>query len=79
LTDAGNQHSASVASTLLPEEVEALAAIALALPDGWIVAVLAPDGQLAIGPENEIPYHTRCWSASPATRRIRRRPWRPVA
>lgn len=64
---------ASVASSsLLPEEVESLAAIALALPDGWIVAVLAPSGQVAIGPEGELPYHVRCWRADPRTRRIRR-------
>ena len=71
--------SASVASSdLLPAEVEALAAIALALPEGWIVAVLAPNGQVAIGPDNEVPYHVRCWQADGRVRRIRRQPLRRV-
>ena len=71
--------SASVASSdLFPAEVEALAAIALALPEGWIVAVLAPNGQVAIGPDNEVPYHVRCWQADGRTRRIRRQPLRRV-
>lgn len=64
---------------LLPEEAEALAAIALSLPDGWVVCILAPEGQVAIGPADELPYHTRCWCADRRSRRIRRQPVRLVS
>lgn len=79
MTETGGSNGASAASSpLLPEEIEALATLALALPDGWIVAILAPNGQVAMGPDSEIPYHTRCWEADPLRRRIRRRPLRQV-
>ncbi len=67
---------ASVASVLLPEEIEALATIALALPDGWVVAILAPHGQVAIAPDAEMPYHTRCWQADRRRRTVRKQPFR---
>lgn len=62
----------SVARTLGSEEVKSLAALALALPHGWVVVVEPPYGQLAITPRVGRRRFHRAWVASGDGRRIYR-------
>lgn len=62
--------SPSVARALSDLEKESLAAIALALPASWVVAVEPPYGQVTITPVAERHRFHRCWVASGSQRRI---------
>lgn len=57
------RHCASEASTFDPLLVEALREIALALPDGWIVQVTGPHGQLVMLPRQYAHAHHRLLAA----------------
>lgn len=53
--------SPSAARALSDLETDDLRATALALPDGWVVALIPPYGQVVIEPRaNRHRYH-RCW------------------
>jgi len=45
----------------MPSEALELAATARALPDGWIVMVTPPHGQLVMLPRRYAHAHHRCW------------------
>lgn len=53
--------SPSVARSLKPSEALELAATAQGLPDGWIVQVTPPHGQLVMLPRRYAFAHHRCW------------------
>ncbi len=54
------EHIASVASVLQPDEVGQLVALARALPDGWIVQITPPHGQLVMLPRSYAHAFHRC-------------------
>jgi hypothetical protein len=64
------EHSPSAARALLPYEVEQITAMAVGLPDSWVVCIEPPFGQMSISPGTERKIRHRCWVASPASRRI---------
>lgn len=58
-------------------EREDIAAVALALPEGWIVQLEPPHGQMAITPRVGAPQYVACWSADRESRRMTRHRLRP--
>lgn len=71
----GKQIVPSAARPLSALEAAQLASVARELPDGWILQIEAPYGQVAITPRDEAPYHVRCWVSDPALQRTYRRRW----
>lgn len=70
--------SPSVARSLDAGEVSELAATAKALPDGWVVAVLPPHGQLTITPREQLRAYHRCHVADSALGVVYRADYRGI-
>ena len=75
---AGKGTVPSAARRLSVLEAHELGETAMALPDGWVVTVEAPYGQLALVPAANVRWHTGCFVADRRSRRVTRLPWRPA-
>jgi hypothetical protein len=75
---AGKGTVPSAARRLQRSEARELGETARALPDGWVVAIEAPYGQLAILPAPHVRHSVGCWVADKATSSCRRIAWRPA-
>lgn len=60
MVDHRGEPVASAASVLQPEEVADLIAIARELPDGWVVQITPPHGQLVMLPRHYAHAFHRC-------------------
>jgi hypothetical protein len=69
----------SAARRLTALEAQQLGATAKALPDGWVVHVEAPHGQLALVPARDIVWQVGTWFADKRIGACRRTPYRPAA
>ena len=75
---AGKGTVPSAARRLTRSEASELGETAKALPDGWLVTVEAPYGQLSIAPGSTAKEGVGLWFADKRIGACRRRPWRPA-
>jgi len=68
----GGRLSPSVARSLDAVEVESLVELARGLPDGWIVMVTPPHGQLVMLPRRYAYAYHRCYVADRELSRVYR-------